>query len=515
MAALVAATSLSTPVIADVGDTFIGQNGGSRVVDAIQFEGDIANITVTTTNRHGRVKTRTFHVRRDANGVYQADSKGTAEFQQFLINQAQAARAALATPTFTITSANTSIWQLRDMFPDIDIMAYTDGIDMTEEDTVTLYNAGVDLDSFWFIYDVSHIPTRPVLPTFTFSDGFTVTNEGTGVADDPYSLITEYGVNNAYEIVNVEGLEEAHGEGWTGNGVSVIVAEPSPNSDTHDERVAEIVRAVAPASTIEVIDYTNLIDGVGTTDVDVINHSYGRHRNNETGVVRFYDLVSNETGQVINSGIMYFGFTDVDTYAQSTVAGYQNTIAEAPNALHVYSAGNNGNTAADGFVYTSGPTYDSVPGSSYTLYTADYDATFYNTDECVARGGRFTADSCTDNKWLYDAGADMSRTILVGAVDDNNQLTHYSVSAGDRAKNDFIVADGTQVTGWGNGTSFAAPRVSGAAALVIHKFGTSAENTKKIILETADDLGAAGVDSVYGHGKLNVGRALAPVGTLR
>ena len=64
------------------------------------------------------------------------------------------------------------------------------------------------------------------------------------------------------------------------------------------------------------------------------------------------------------------------------------------------------------------------------------------------------------------------------------------------------------------GSLFAAPKVSGAAALVHHKFGTNNVNTKQILLETADDLGEAGVDAVFGHGLLNVERALSPVGHL-
>ena len=34
-----------------------------------------------------------------------------------------------------------------------------------------------------------------------------------------------------------------------------------------------------------------------------------------------------------------------------------------------------------------------------------------------------------------------------------------------------------------------------------------------ILFQTADDLGAAGVDSTYGNGRLNIQRAFAPIGT--
>ena len=70
-------------------------------------------------------------------------------------------------------------------------------------------------------------------------------------------------------------------------------------------------------------------------------------------------------------------------------------------------------------------------------------------------------------------------------------------------------------TGDGTGTSFAAPRVTGAAALVRHKFpNLTASQLKQVLLQTATDLGAEGVDEIYGHGKLNVQGALSPIGNV-
>jgi subtilisin family serine protease len=111
----------------------------------------------------------------------------------------------------------------------------------------------------------------------------------------------------------------------------------------------------------------------------------------------------------------------------------------------------------------------------------------------------------------YPAG---SRLIFVGSLDDNsNNLAGYSYFAGD-LKEDFIVTyDDVFSPGDAAGTSFAAPRVAGAAALVKQKFPnlTSAQ-IKQVILQTADDLGATGVDAVFGYGKLNVLNTLSPQG---
>jgi autotransporter-associated beta strand protein len=62
---------------------------------------------------------------------------------------------------------------------------------------------------------------------------------------------------------------------------------------------------------------------------------------------------------------------------------------------------------------------------------------------------------------------------------------------------------------WGAGTSYAAPLVSGAAALVWEKYPYMKNyDIQRVLLGTATDLGAPGVDAVFGHGLLNVAKAL-------
>jgi hypothetical protein len=106
------------------------------------------------------------------------------------------------------------------------------------------------------------------------------------------------------------------------------------------------------------------------------------------------------------------------------------------------------------------------------------------------------------------------QTILVGAINADRELTSQKAGL---MKDHYIVADGTGVFGT-YGTSFAAPKVAGAAAILMHKFPSlqrNPKNTKEVLLKTADDLGAPGVDDIYGHGELNLKSALSPIGTLR
>lgn len=105
--------------------------------------------------------------------------------------------------------------------------------------------------------------------------------------------------------------------------------------------------------------------------------------------------------------------------------------------------------------------------------------------------------------------------VSVGAVDENNQMASFSNRAGIM-KDYYLVAPGVNIksdsisggTVSMSGTSMAAPHVAGTAALLFQKYPhLKGKSIQDIILWTADDLGDAGVDDIYGHGKLNVDAA--------
>jgi autotransporter-associated beta strand protein len=112
--------------------------------------------------------------------------------------------------------------------------------------------------------------------------------------------------------------------------------------------------------------------------------------------------------------------------------------------------------------------------------------------------------------------------LAVSALDTLHptQLAPYSQACGV-AMNYCLVAPGDVVftgatdtagnpTYWvGSGTSFAAPLVSGAAAVVWSAFPYFDNDlVRQTLLGTAKDLGAPGVDAVFGHGLLDVGAAV-------
>ena len=110
--------------------------------------------------------------------------------------------------------------------------------------------------------------------------------------------------------------------------------------------------------------------------------------------------------------------------------------------------------------------------------------------------------------------------IIAGSIDANGAISSFSNRAGI-AQNNFLVAVGEGVRSFDHtgqaflysGTSFAAPTVSGAVALLAQAFpNLTGARIAEILYTTADDLGAPGVDAVYGRGRLNIGRAMSPIG---
>ena len=112
--------------------------------------------------------------------------------------------------------------------------------------------------------------------------------------------------------------------------------------------------------------------------------------------------------------------------------------------------------------------------------------------------------------------------VNVVALNDSNKIASFSNYCGV-TKEFCISAPGTSIYStspnnsysYKQGTSMAAPVVSGSIALLRSAFPKlSSGEILDILYETADDLGAEGVDEIYGHGALNLGQAFLPVGEL-
>lgn len=128
--------------------------------------------------------------------------------------------------------------------------------------------------------------------------------------------------------------------------------------------------------------------------------------------------------------------------------------------------------------------------------------------------------------------AGSGNVIIVGSVNSSGLASDFSNKAGTSAASVLMAqgeeiccvyegstiktttnAQGTFVTVV-NGTSFAAPQVSGAVALLAQAFpNLTGTQIVDLLLRTARDAGATGTDAIYGRGILDIARAFSPQGT--
>jgi subtilase family protein len=101
-------------------------------------------------------------------------------------------------------------------------------------------------------------------------------------------------------------------------------------------------------------------------------------------------------------------------------------------------------------------------------------------------------------------------TVLGVCLESNKLMYRYLVAPGEL----MLVSDGNGGVTRMSGTSFAAPLVTGAVALLQERWPwlqQHAAETTQIILQSATDLGAPGVDPVYGWGELNIQASQSPL----
>ncbi|HEL7750771.1 TPA: S8 family serine peptidase, partial [Stenotrophomonas maltophilia] len=188
------------------------------------------------------------------------------------------------------------------------------------------------------------------------------------------------------------------------------------------------------------------------------------------------DLISYNVKVMNNSwGGLYW--TDLPTTAQ--VAAEYRPFVISHGGLVVFAAGNDGRSEPSSLAAL--PSQKGVAGS---LPAAD-----------LERG------------WLVATAVDpYAPGTLASYANACGQAARYCLAAPGSAV--YPDAGGGSYY-WNYGTSFAAPLISGAAALVWQRFPYFDNNlVRQTLLGTAKDIGAPGVDPVFGYGLLDIGRAI-------
>lgn len=149
------------------------------------------------------------------------------------------------------------------------------------------------------------------------------------------------------------------------------------------------------------------------------------------------------------------------------------------------------------------------------------DTALQNEITLAANNGLVLVAAAGNDPSGVDSPANCLGVIPVGATDINDNLAAFS-ARGSEMQSRGVTAPGvnvfTTVPGPSfvsdSGTSFASPLAAGLAALIISSrpaLGTSLAGVQQVgdfIRNSADDLGAAGPDSLYGFGRVNAYKAM-------
>jgi len=309
-----------------------------------------------------------------------------------------------------------------------------------------------------------------------------------------------YGLNQINAIV-------AYENGITGEGITVAVIDSG--IDVDNSQIAANIHSQS----------TNIVTGQASDLNDTSGHGTG-----VAGVIAAVRDPSNNTnvnthGVAFNAQIMAINAASVGS-CESTCRFFDSDIAAALDYARVRGVKIvNISLGGDGF-------------NTPVLVDAYRRAVEADMVIILAAGNRDETDTDLDVAQPENSGAVAwaswanGQIILAGGVNAQSAFWEDSHKAGDIAKDVFLVAGAVDILSIGvddhgdgafffwEGTSFSAPHIAGAAALLMEAFpNLTGKQVADLLFSTATDLGATGPDIIFGSGLVNIAAALQPLGT--
>lgn len=265
------------------------------------------------------------------------------------------------------------------------------------------------------------------------------------------------------------------------------------------------------AQQIEAFQHASGVDNGTGLQIVAMNNSWGAvpqfHSSQYNGK---YFKIPNQTA-ISTLDAIYMGSTD----------------AADNDTILVFAAGNDGWNAETGEVDLYDSESSDVPsGSALATAIAANSGASISSANLIDTSTAMPTYAPDNSSFVIDAAENEYMWLVVVATDSNNTITDFSNACGV-AKSYCLAAPGASIYATNgkdspayatlNGTSMAAPHVTGAIAILADMYPNlldSPENISQILLETATDLGATGVDDIYGHGLLNLQDATGPLGDI-
>jgi hypothetical protein len=263
---------------------------------------------------------------------------------------------------------------------------------------------------------------------------------------------------------------------------------PLGDDDGHGTSVARVIAAAKDDRDIHGIAFDATIlalraDQAGsctTADADV----------DEVGCSFFDSAIAAGVDRAVDNGARVINISLGGTSASNTLRTAINRATSAGIVI-VVSAGNEGN-AAD-------PLFD--PNSPNPFAQA----------LLAAGNGLVIISTAVDGNGVisnFSNKAGVSQNAVLSALGQGICCAYRNDSI------DRIIQNDPNSVRLFNGTSYSAPQVAGAAALLAQAFpNLTGAQIVNLLLTSARDAGIPGTDAIYGRGILDIGRAFAPAGT--